>query len=187
MRMEIVFRTVAVVIAAASVTCAQDVARKSASAANQKKPAPPHSKVWTDDDMTSLRSPADKYVQAKEVQTAEAAVRQAPAKQAAASKPAQPVGRPALSNPRTLDDADKMIAWENRDAEAQQEFVDLVQKQLNEAPADQKEHLQKLLQERSQVLTDIHKEQQALAAQRKELEKKAAADNIRAVAQPPSQ
>jgi F0F1-type ATP synthase membrane subunit b/b' len=80
-----------------------------------------------------------------------------------------------------------MIAWENRDIEAQQEFVDLVQEQLDEALADQKERLQELLRERTQVLSDIRKERQALVAQRKELKKKPVADNIRAAAQPPSQ
>jgi hypothetical protein len=190
MRTRLVFRTLAVVIAAAAVTQAQDAAQESApsaQAANQRKPAPTPRKVWTDDDVTSLRSPADIHVREKEEQAAEAAVRQtATAKPAADPKPTRPGGPPALSNPKTLEDADKMIAWENRDVEAQQEFVDRLQKEINEAPADQKERLQKLLQERAQILADLRKEQQKLVAQRKELEKKAA-DNIAAAAPPPSQ
>ena len=190
MRTRLVFTTLLAMIAAAAVTDAQDVAQKSAPAAhaaNQPKPAPTARKVWTVDDVISLRSPADNHVREIGEQSAEAAVSKAAARQTTASKPARPGAPPALSNPKTLEDADKMMAWENRDNEAQQEFVDSVQKQLDEAPADQKERLQKLLQERTQVLVDLRKEQQNLVAQRKELEKKPAADNVAAAATPPSQ
>ncbi len=81
-----------------------------------------------------------------------------------------------------------MVAWEDRDIEAQQQFVDRLQKELDEAPADQIDRLEKLLKERKQILGDTRKERQALLDQKKELEKKAAEGNMtRAPSQPPSQ
>ncbi|MGH9780373.1 MAG: hypothetical protein ACRD33_01020, partial [Candidatus Acidiferrales bacterium] len=157
--------------------------------AKQKQEAKPASaksaKVWTADDLTSLRSPSDTYVEEKQAQAAEAAAASA-AKQQAAAKPAKPVaGPPMLSNPKTPDDADKMIAWENRDITSQQEYVEILKKRLETAPADQKEHLQQVLRERIQIVAATQKERDGLAADKQALEKKAAATN--GAAQPPSQ
>jgi hypothetical protein len=94
---------------------------------------------------------------------------------APAEKPAavqHPVGKAALSNPKTPAEADGMIAWEQRDIDSQQEFVDRLQAELEQAPADQRERLQKSLAERQQYLADTRQEQQGLIAQKKALQKK---------------
>jgi hypothetical protein len=111
----------------------------------------------------------------------------AASKQAAAAKPARHVTAPALSNPKTVDDADKMIAWEKRDVDAQTEYVELLKKQIEEAPQEDKERLKKVLQERIQILADTRSEMETLVDQKKELQKKPAADSNTAAAQPPSQ
>jgi hypothetical protein len=51
---------------------------------------------------------------------------------------------------------------------------------------DQRERLEKLLQERTQILADLRKEQERLVTQRKGLEKKGGAENIAASSQPPN-
>lgn len=143
-------------------------------------------KVWTADDLSSLRSPADVYTQEKEAQAAEAAAaaRQASAAKQAAASPAHHDSPPLLSNPKTTEDADKMIDWENRDIAAQQQYIERLKNQIETAPPGQKEHLQETLQKEIQIVADTQKERDGLAAQKQALEKKPAAGN--APATPPS-
>ena len=166
-----------VAFSAASQAQGDSQKKPAAPAATKKKPASKPRKVWTNDEVGSLRSPDNAYMDAKYSQADGAA----DAKDAAAVKPKPHVGAPALSNPKTVDDADKMIAWEKRDVDAQTEFVERLKKQIEEAPQEDKERLKKVLQERIQILADTRGEMETLIQQKKELQKKAAA------AQPPSQ
>ena len=176
MKVRMIFGLVAALIATVATAQAQDTSQNSTPAvqtAKLRKPAPEKHKIWTDDDLTPLRQVANP-VQDKVARAAENAPAAAATKQAAASKPIQSGAPPALSNPKTLAEADKMIAWENRDIDAQEEFVEKLREQLQNAPPDQKPHFQQLLEERLQILADLHKERENLVAQRKGLEKKAA-------------
>jgi hypothetical protein len=190
MKIKLLFTAVTVVIVASATGYAQDARQEpvpSASQARQQKPTSPARKVWTNDDVMPLRWSGGVQVREKDGRAGGTAARQAgPAKQTDGAKPAQAGTPAALSNPKTLEDADKMIAWENRDIEAQQEFVDRLQKELHEAPVDQRERLEKLLQERTQILADLRKEQERLVTQRKGLEKKGGAENTAASSQPPN-
>ncbi len=162
---------------------AQSDSQKKTPPAAQKKPAPKPRKVWTNDDVSSVRSPADGYVDAKYSQASGTD----DSKQPTAGKSAKHAAAPALSNPKTADDADKMIAWEKRDVDAQTEYVERLKKQIEEAPQEDKERLNKVLQERIQILADTRGEMGTLVEQKKELQKKPAANNNSAAAQPPSQ
>lgn len=194
MRTKQFFRIIftAAVISGASLTAtAQQPAAQTAAPQKQKaKPTPAKSaKVWTSDDLTSLRSSADIYTEEKAAQAAQAA---AAAKQAATAKQPgpkpTPLGAPpALSNPKTPEDADKMIAWENRDIAAQQQFVEDLKKQVDQAPPDQKERLQNLLQQHIENLANTRKEAEGLAIRKQKLEKKPAAGNTAPAATPQSQ
>ena len=62
-----------------------------------------------------------------------------------------------------------------------------LKKQIEEAPQEDKERLKKILQERIQILADTRGEMETLVQQKKELQKKAAANSNSAAAQPPSQ
>jgi hypothetical protein len=159
-----------------------DPGKKTPPAKHAKPVAKPH-KVWTDDEIGTLHSPANAYMDAKYSQ-ADAA---ADSKDAAAPKPRPHVAAPALSNPKTVDDADKMIAWEKRDVDAQTEYVERLKKQIDEAPQEDKERLKKVLQERIQILADTRGEMETLVQQKKDLQKKAATESNNAAAQPPSQ
>jgi hypothetical protein len=173
----------AVAVGFAAAAQAQGDSQKPAPRAGRQKPASKSRKVWTNDDVSSVRSPADSYVDAKYTQ----ADGTADSKQPAAAKPAQHAAAPALSNPKTVDDADKMIAWEKRDVDAQTEYVELVKKQIEEAPQEDKERLKKVLQERMQILADTRSEMETLVKQKKELQKKPGANSNDAAAQPASQ
>jgi hypothetical protein len=177
MKVRTIFGLAAALIATFATARAQNTSQSStrtAQTANLQKPAAEKHKVWTDDDLTPLRPVTANPVQDKEARTAEARSSATATRQAAASKPIQSGAPPALSNPKTLAEADKMIAWENRDIDAQEEFVEKLREQLQNAPPDQKPHFQQLLEERLQILADLHKERENLVAQRKGLEKKAA-------------
>jgi hypothetical protein len=153
---------------------AQSDSQKKIPPAKQTKPAPKPHKVWTDEEVGSLRTPADAYAEASERQNAQAADAQQPgtANQTSTSKQAQKgVPPPTLTNPKSLEDADKMIAWENRDIAAQEEFLDKLKQEINEAPADQKERLTKLLAQRTQVLASTRNELKNLQTKKRELAK----------------
>jgi hypothetical protein len=186
MRNSLQFRMVlaaAVAVGFSAAAQAQGDSQKRAPRAERQKPASNSHKVWTNDDLGSVRRPADIYVDAKYTQAAETDG----SKQSAAAKPAKHVAAPALSNPKTVEDADKMIAWEKRDVDAQTEFVEQLKKQIEEAPPEDKERLKKLLQERIQILADTRAEMETLVGQKKELQKKPAADGNTAAAQASSQ
>jgi len=178
-----------VVLSAAGLVHAQDASKpdkKQASAAQLKPASKPH-KVWTEDDLGTIRSRGDITVAAAQTPTipVTADASQPAAAPTKTSAPAKPVGKPALSNPKTAGEADDMIAWEQRDIDSQQEFVDRLQTQVEQAPPDQKERLEKSLTERRQYLADTRQEQQQLIAQKKLLQKKPANDTSAASSQPP--
>ena len=173
------------VLGGATLACGQGTsgqADQRNAARQQKAAAKPH-KVWTDDDLGSLhRSPGVTVAQAhpeSEMPKAQGVPDSAPSEDAKrpASKSALKTGADVLAHPKTTDDAEKMIAWEQRDIDSQQEYVDRVQDQLDHAPADQKERLQKMLTERQQILADVRREQQQLIAEKKLLGKKSAGES----------
>ena len=164
-------------------TKAQQASQSSTSATNPQttqkspekpKPAAKSTKVWTEDDISSVRTPADDYMDVVRAQTAASAAAANQPKPAGtnAAKPDQP---PLLSNPKTVDSADKMIAWEQRDIDSQQEYLQKLQSQLATAPDDQKAHIQAWIDQEIKTIADTKKEQAGLVAQKKDLEKKAAA------------
>jgi small-conductance mechanosensitive channel len=152
----------------------QDAKPSPAPTKNSFAPKKAH-KVWTDDEVSTLRTPEDNYIEQKQAAEAAAAAAAAAAAQQAKSTPKSEkhVGAaPALSNPKSPEDADRMIAWENRDVDAQQELIDKVRTQIEQASPETREALEKDLAKRIKMLNDTMKERDALATQKKELEKK---------------
>jgi hypothetical protein len=149
--------------------------------ASEHKAASKPRKVWTDDDLGALHRTSVISVAKAQTpsmpQAAQTGTDATPADAQPKSRPAGPKGPDALAHPKTADDADRMIAWEQRDIDAQQEYVDRLQTQVEQAPPDQREHMQKTLAERQQILADTRREQQDLMAQKKLLEKKKAGDS----------
>jgi hypothetical protein len=169
--------------AAAGPSCAQDSqTAKSSQAAKDSSSAPKKHKVWTDDEVSTLRTPEDNYVeqkQAAEAASAAAAATAAAAAKQATSKPKTEKhvgGPPALSNPKSAEDADRMIAWENRDVDAQQELIDKLRTQVEQASPEDRDREEKNLAKQTGILEQIKKERDALMAQKKEFEKKAGSE-----------
>ena len=141
----------------------------------QQTPASKTHKVWTEDDLATVRTPADSYAE-RETAQAQAATAATQQQQIDAAKqtsgtPAKPPKTPPLAHANSVDDADKKIAWEERDIQAQEEFIDRTQRELDQAPSDQREHLQKVIEENKQILAETRKELAGLQEQRKQLEK----------------
>jgi hypothetical protein len=154
---------------------AQD-AKPSQANAQDSSTAPKKHKVWTDDEVTTLRTPEDNYLEQKQAAEAANAAAAAAAREQAKSKlksEKHAGGPPALSNPKSADDADRMIAWENRDVQAQQELIDKLHTELEQASEDDRDRLEKYLAKQSETLAQIKRERDALVAQKKDLEKKA--------------
>jgi hypothetical protein len=149
----------------------------------RKAPAKTH-KVWTEDDLGTVRRPADAYADKEAAQTPAAAQPQGAdaTRQASASKPDKPKIAP-LAHANSVDDADKKIVWEERDIQGQEEFIARMQEELGQASPDRKEHLQQLIEQHKQILEDTRKELEGLKAQRKQLGKPGA--NVTASAQQP--
>jgi len=127
--------------------------------------------VRTDDD---LETPSAAAAATNSIQSNSPSASQEPAttsQPAAAASPRSGGAPPVLSNPKSLGDADKMIAWENRDIDAQQEGLDKLKAQIAGAPADQRERLTKLLEQRTQILADTRNELKNLQTKRKDLDK----------------
>jgi len=154
--------------------------------AKQRKPAAKTHKVWTEDDLDTVRKPADIYADKEAAQTQAAAPAQNAdaTKQASDSKPDKPPKVAPLAHANSVDDADKKIAWEERDIQGQEETIARLQEELGQATPDRKEHLQQLIEQHKQTLEDVRKELAGLRAQRKQLEKPGA-PNVTAAAQPP--
>jgi hypothetical protein len=163
--------------------CAQS--DKSTTPAKQRKAAAKTHKVWTEDDLATVRKPADIYADKEAAQTQAGATQQVvPVKQNSATKSEKPPTVAPLAHANSVDDADKKIAWEERDIQGQEEFIERVQQELGQAPPDQREHLQKVIEEHKQILADTRKELAGLQAQRKQLQK-APASSVTSAAQPP--
>jgi hypothetical protein len=165
--------------ATATSSLAQDSqnAKSPQTTAKDSSSTPKKHKVWTDDEVSTLRTPADSYVEQKQAAEAASAAAAAVAAQEAKSRPKSDKhvgGPPALSNPKSTDDADRMIAWENRDIDAQQEFIDKLRAQLQQATPEDRDQLEKDLAKRVHMLEVTQKERDTLATQKKELGKKAA-------------
>jgi hypothetical protein len=108
---------------AGSSAVAQDAAPSSAKpqaqTAAQKKP-----KVWTDDNIDSVRTPADDYQIQQQIQQQE----QQQAQQAAAQKAAAQAAAVSGPTPKSVKQADSMIAAKKRDLADQQQYMQRLQK-----------------------------------------------------------
>jgi hypothetical protein len=157
---------------------AQDsqISKSPEATAKDSPSAPKKHRVWTDDEVSTLRTPADDYVEQKQAADAATASAAAAAAEMAKSKSKSEKvvkGPPRLTNPKSPEDADHMIAWENRDVDAQQEYVEKLRTQLEQAAPEERERLEQKLTQRIQIVEDTKKERDALLTQKKQLEKKA--------------
>ena len=164
----------------------------------KQKPAPTTHKVWTEDDISTVRRPADRYIDASDRQSqaanSAASVQDASAKQPVEA-PAKPAKKAPLSQAKSANDAEAKIGWEERDIRGQEEYIASLQQRLASATPEERAHLEQLIEQHKQIIVDTRKEMQGLEEQKKNFEKKpeapaatpAPAPSAAEEAQPPSQ
>lgn len=159
---------------------AQQPSQSAAPQKQQAKPAPAKAaKVWTDDDLTSLRSPADDYqMQQQEEKRAQAAT---------AQESSKPVADPSM--PKTVQEADSMIADKSRYLTSEQDYLQRLQKQLKDtAPTGiEKERLEWRLKSHTVTTQTLQSQIKQLEADKAALAKKTAASGNSNPAPPQSQ
>ena len=99
-------------------------------------------KVWTNDDLIELRTPADVYLLEKE---ARAAALAEAAKQAASAEPANQ-DLPRTKLPATIEETQRMIDEDLRDIDGEEAELPRAQKDLDAASQDRKAEKQKQLE-----------------------------------------
>jgi len=171
-------------------------AGKAAQTAKQKPAAKSH-KVWTEDNISNVRTQADKVIDASDRQQQAANEAAATAAEGASQKQpsgdAKPVKKAPLSQAKSAEDAEAKIEWEKRDIQGQEEFIASLEERLSSATPEEKAHLQQLIVLHKQYIVDTQKEMQGLVEQKKNFQKnpsaasEPAAPVTSAEAQPPSQ
>lgn len=139
-------------------------------------------KVWTNDDVVSLRTPADIYILEKEAQeeaAAKAAAEKAAAQEAGATGAAKP-GETSVALPATVEETQKLIKDKQEQISDEQSNLDRMSKELPDAPEDQKPAMQK---EIDRMAADLPKAQNDLKQLTDHLEK---LNNAQAQQAPPA-
>ena len=153
---------------------AQEPAQNSSQHAAQTPKKP---RVWTNDDVNSLRSPSDQFLREKEQKDAqEPATKQAPSSMPPQSA-AKVEGLPNVPAPTTVQDADQLIAQQEAELASQQEFVKQTEKELADADESQRPKLNGRIEYHTKVIGRIQAEIAQLQAERDALAKKPASPN----------
>jgi hypothetical protein len=109
-------------------------------------------KVWTNEDVVSLRTPADAYQAEKEAQAAAKAA--AVAKEAAQAKLIKDAGL-TIKLPATAEETQRMIKTKEGEISDEQSGIERMNNELPSTPADQKAAVQK---EIDRVTADLQKD-----------------------------
>lgn len=135
-------------------------------------------KVWTDDNIGSVRSPSDLY-QLQEAKAAQdTASKQAGSAQATAAPAVKVEGNlPNIPAPTTVAQADALIKQEQAELASQQEYVEETKKEQANAPDSEKDRLGWRIKSRTEVMGRIQAEIAQLQAEKDALRKKPAGEN----------
>jgi hypothetical protein len=147
------------------------------------QPEAKHRKVWTNDDVASLRTPADVYLAEKEAQ--EAAAAEAAAQEAAKAKLVDGA-RPTVKLPATVEETRKLIAGRESQIADDQQALDRYTAELPNEPAERKDRMQ---EEIKRITAGLPKERSELKILQDHLEKlsKTQLNEASVSAPPPSQ
>ncbi len=143
----------------------------------QQKPATAAKthKVWTEDDISTVRTQADRFIDASDRQrqaaTEAATAQEASEKQAVSSPAKPPAKKPPLSQAKSVDDAEAKIGWEKRDIQGQEEYIAGLEQRLPSATPEERAHLQQLIATHKQYIVESQKEMQGLEEQKRNFQK----------------
>jgi hypothetical protein len=149
-------------------TCGQNAGQP---APAQQAHADKNGKIWTDDNIDSVRSAEDVYLIQVELMK-----EKLEAEKAAAAKLSSLQVCSAGPIVKSVQQADEMIAQDNQDLKAQQDYIKQTEDQLSSAPDDaSKTRLEWRIQSRSATAARIQDEIASLKKQRDTLAKNAPA------------
>ena len=186
MRQLTVFGTVVAAIALAGSSAAAQAPAQTAPKEQQSQ-APKKPKVWTDDNISSVRSSSDVY---QDQQASEKTAQQAsePQQAATTAKNATDDGAWPIPQAKSAKEADDLIARDKQNLQDQQEYIQQTEKELATAPDSDKKRLQWRIQSRSDVVSRLQRDISALQTQKDTLAKQPQPGaNSNAAAQPQSQ
>ena len=126
------------------------------------QPAAKPKKVWTEEDVILLRTPADNYQVEKEARgaaEAEAAAKEAARKAAAKPEKETPLD---IKLPATPEETEKMLKSVQDDIQEEAVILDKLQKELLDAPAEQKAEKQKEIDRLTASLETLRRDVKAL-------------------------
>jgi hypothetical protein len=137
------------------------------------KPAPKPHKIWTDDDVATLRPPADDDVAQKAAQAQGDG-------SAKLHGEASPIGHssPQTKLPNSLEEVERAINDSLEDVRDQKDTLARLSKELHEIPEDQRAERMKEIERRTAVLQESQKELKALQDRRDDLVSRAAQNAI---------
>jgi hypothetical protein len=162
---------------------AQNAQASSQQMPTPEQPASKKRKIWTNDDMASLRSPADTYLAEKEAQ--EAADAEAAAKKEALAKQIKEAGL-TLNLPSTSEETQTLIRGKQDQIKDLQEATDRLSKDLPDAPPERKPEVQKEIETFKGYLQKAQLELKALQDHLQNLAKTAPSEPSSAPSAPPA-
>jgi predicted component of viral defense system (DUF524 family) len=157
----------------AAVVRSQDPATPEPAPTAPPKSAPKPQKIWTEDDVATLRAPADDYLAQKAAQAQGDA-------SAKLHGEASPVGHssPQTKLPNSLEEVERVIGDSLEDIRDQKNTLARLSKELHEIPEDQRAERIKEIERRTAVLEESQKELKALQDRRDDLASRAAQNAI---------
>lgn len=139
------------------------------------------SKLWTDDNIDSVRSPEELYLMEQE-----AAKEKLEAEKEAAKKLASSQVCSAGPTVKTIQQADEMMTQDKQDLKAQKDYIKQMEDELASNTDADKERLEWRIESRSATAARIQEEITSLQKQRDTLAKNAANENASAAPVPDS-
>jgi uncharacterized coiled-coil protein SlyX len=157
------------------------------------EPAPPigelpikRRKVWTNDDVVSLRSPADNYeleTEAKKAADAAAAAKEAAIRAALKTEKQTPLD---ITLPATVEETEKMVNDTQSDIREETVVLDKMQKELTDTPLEEQAQKQTEIDRLNTLLGKSQRDLKALQEHLQTLREKSQQANPPVVPQPPS-
>ena len=150
------------------------------------QPAAKQKKVWTEEDVILLRTPADNYQVEKEAKVAAEA--EAAAKEVARKAAARPEKETLLDIklPATPEETEKMLKSAQDDIQEESVVLDKLQKEWLDAPAEQKAEKQKEIDRLTASLETLRRDVKALQDHLQTFPVKPQGENPPAAPQPPA-
>jgi hypothetical protein len=150
------------------------------------QPAAKQHKVWTNDEVVLLRTPAETYQvekEAKEAAEAESAAKEAAIRAALKSEKQPPLN---IRLPATPEETEKMLKSTQGDVQEEAFVLDKLKKEILDAPTEQQAEKQKEIDRLAASLETLRRDEKALEEHLETLRGKSQGTNPPAAPQPPS-